>query len=1094
MKFSDNRASRAERARIFSKFTYTHSMSFTVYKSSAGSGKTFTLVKEYLKLALSDPNDPPVKYRRILAITFTNKAAAEMKERVLKALTELAGDEEKMSAGGRTLHSILLNDPALNLSADVIRKRAARVLESILHNYSDFAIGTIDSFVHRVVRTFAFDLRIPMNFEIETDGDKLLTEAIDLLISQVGSDEKLTRALVEFTESKTDEEKSWHIEQDLKRFAANLLREDGTIYIDKLRDLSMDDFFSIRTKLSEEIKKFEAAVKEPAKQAVKLIEERNIDAAMFFQGTKGIPGYFKNIASGRLEMLTPNSYVRATLGEDKWTAGKATAADKAAIESIKSGLTELFGKISEVADRDHSNYIVYSLVLKNIYSLAVLNEIEKLLVQFKEQNNILHISEFNRLISGIVLSQPVPFIYERLGEKYSHYLIDEFQDTSLLQWQNLLPLIDNSLAESNFNMIVGDGKQAIYRWRGGEVEQFSKLPEIHKHNDNPYILERGESLKNHHAPKHLNTNFRSKREIIEFNNCFFRNLAGELHDNYKNIYDKLEQEADPQKTGGYVSVEFLEGEKEELYQNYLDKIVEKIDELRRDKFALRDIAVLVRRNTDGSEVARHLTSKGIPVVSSDSLLLKSSLHVTFMAAFMEYLADNSNGIAKATVLEYLLVKGHLKESLHDSISKALKQDEPKAFEQLLSKAGFEFSKYILSKLPIYELGEEIVRLFGLNENADPYVQFFLDEALNYSSKNINNLNDFLDWWKDTSNQPSIAVPGAADAVTIMTIHRSKGLEFPAVILPFASWRVSNGNDNLWIDLDKEAIPELKTAIVAATSQLEETEYADIYTEEKNKSLLDHLNVLYVGMTRPEERLYVLAGLPSKNPHNLGSITDMLAFHFMQEGTYAPANRKYESGSPTLHTPKNKERAFMPYRLDSVNTTNWRERIKIRASAPETWNTEDPKAKSDINTTVKNILSRVRSSADIEKALTSMLNEGAIDTHERKQCDEKIASLMLNEEISNYFTPGTASKQSPEILTPDGSSYKPSRVIIQNDSAVILDFANGRNAARLRRELDRYTQLLYEMGFCEVSRKLVHIDDETIEDIVHSTKSEQLEMF
>jgi ATP-dependent exoDNAse (exonuclease V) beta subunit len=1056
-------------------------MSFTVYKSSAGSGKTFTLVKEYLKLALSDMQDPPVKYRRILAITFTNKAAAEMKERVLRALKELSStDKAGISTGSATLLNELVKETGL--SPELLSERAGIVLEAILHNYSEFAIGTIDSFVHRVVRTFAFDLRIPMNFEIETDADKLLTQAIDLLISQVGNDEQLTRALVEFTESKTDDEKSWHIEHDLKRFAANLLKEDGTLYIDRLRSLTLDDFFELRTTLVEEVKKFEEAVKEPARKANKLISMHDLDPAVFYQGNKGIAGYFSNVAKGRFDMLRPNSYVRTTLGEDKWTGGKASARDKAAMEEIKPRLIDLFTEIQEIVEANYSDYIVFALINRNIYSLAVLNEIEKLLVEFKTQNNILHISEFNRIISGIVLSQPVPFIYERLGEKYNHYLIDEFQDTSLLQWHNLLPLIDNSLGESHFNMIVGDGKQAIYRWRGGEVEQFARLPEIHRHDNNPYVTEREDTLKRNHNPRHLGKNFRSKREVIEFNNVFFRTLSDKLDNNYRSIYDQLEQEFDPRKTGGHISVEFIEGEKEALHDAHLARTHELVLKLRADNFALKDIAVLVRRNTDGSEIARYLTQKGIPVVSSDSLLLKTSHAVTFMAAFLEYLADQGNNIAKTTMLEYLLVTGRISDNLHNAILNAVNQTRA-AFREFLEKCGFKFNTYFLGKLPLYELCEETIRLFGLNRHADPYVQFFLDEVLSWTQKNINNLNDFLDWWNEPSNNPSIAVPGATDAVTIMTIHRSKGLEFPAVIIPFASWRVMYGNDNLWIDVSSSKIPKLQAAIVPTTAQLEETEYAPAFLEEKNKSLLDHMNVLYVGMTRPEERLYMLTGTPSKNPENLGSITDMLAYYFIQSGQWEAGKTTYEFGTPALHVDRMKQFPYEPYTLTSANSTNWRERIKIRISAPDTWETEDPESHSDKDVTLKKALSMIYTLDDIDKVIAGMFNEGLLSKDEKGEYLERLNWLLTRPGISPYFVTGLQVKAGSDILVPSGESYKPERVIIEQNRVTVMDFIPRGKGERHKKNLDRFASLLREMGFENVEKRLIRLEEESIEVVI-----------
>src|ERR1035437_1887186 len=317
---------------------------FTIYKSSAGSGKTFTLVKEYLALALNDEANPPKAYRHILAITFTNKAAAEMKERIIKALKELSlEDYTKLSGGTKTLLEELKKHQKLNahqqLDDVTIRKRANNVLTEVLHNYSDFAIGTIDSFVHKIVRTFAFDLKIPMSFELEMDDDKLLTQAIDLLIAQIGTDEKLTKALVEFTESKTDDEKSWHIENDLLYFAKHLLNEEGAVHIEKLRQLSVDDFFKIKDTLQVEIKKFEAFINKCGKEALKIISDSGIEHEKFAGGTNGIGKYFIYLAESRFDKLTPSATIRKNIDSDNWYATKASSSDKGIIDSIKNSLT-----------------------------------------------------------------------------------------------------------------------------------------------------------------------------------------------------------------------------------------------------------------------------------------------------------------------------------------------------------------------------------------------------------------------------------------------------------------------------------------------------------------------------------------------------------------------------------------------------------------------------------------------------------------------------------------------------------------------------------------------------------------------------------
>ena len=721
---------------------------FSIYKSSAGSGKTFTLVKEYLALALNDGADPPQAYKHILAVTFTNKAAAEMKERIIKALKELSEEDySSISSGTKTLLKSLKEHKKLNatqaLDDTIIRKRALRILTAILHNYSDFAIGTIDSFVHKVVRTFAFDLKIPMSFEIEMDDEKLLGQAIDLLIGQIGNDERLTKALVEFAESKTDDEKSWHIENDLKQFAKNLLNEEGAVYIDKLRHLSVDDFFKIKDTLSAEIKKFENAIVKEAEAANARIKKANLSSKDFYYGDKGIAAYFEKLSKGRMDYISPNAYVQAAAGEDKWYGGKISETSKSGIDAIKPALLDHFNAIQIIKDKDHPDYILFQLINKNIYSLAVLNEIEKLLNEYKAQNNILHISEFNKMIAKIVLNEPIPFIYERLGERYNNYLIDEFQDTSVLQFQNLLPLIDNSLASGHFTMLVGDGKQAIYRWRGGEVEQFAMLPHIFKHNDNPLVLEREEALIRNYDPQVLNNNYRSKREVIEFNNALFRTLSNKLNEKYQGIYKGLEQGFNAENTGGLVQVEFIEGEKEDFREQNMIRTVEVIKHLQTQNYQLKDIAVLVRKNTDGSDIANYLTQNGIEVISSDSLLLSNSAEINFLHSVLKYLTNTSDNIVQTEILEYLVAANYLGKT---SIAEVLQNRT--GITAVIRSAKIEFNVTHLSKMALYELCEELVRIFRLNAKPNAYIQFFLDEVLNYSIKKNNNLNDFIEYWEE----------------------------------------------------------------------------------------------------------------------------------------------------------------------------------------------------------------------------------------------------------------------------------------------------------------------------------------------------------
>ena len=443
---------------------------FIVYKSSAGSGKTFTLVKEYLTLVLVQPS----LFRHVLAITFTNKAANEMKQRILSSLIEMAECEKfEDSNAVKFLLPVIIEETGL--TKETIQKNSKKVLELILHNYSDFGVSTIDSFVHKIIRSFAFDLHLPLNFEVELQTDELLSKVIDLLLNQVGSNENLTKLMVEFVQTRAEDDKNWNIEKDLFEVSKSLLKEDSQVFIEKLNELSIDDFLKINRDMIKSVRQFEKTLSKFGKEAIQIIESRGVPVEAFYYGKRGIVTYFNRFASKNFENIFPNNYILKTIEEDKWFSGKATDHDKDDINEIKDSLIQIYTQIIGFVDGQYEKYITYSEIIKNLYPVAILSTIEKLMTEYKSENNIVLISEFNKRISEVVLAEPVPFVYERVGEKYQHFLVDEFQDTSILQWQNLLPLIDNSLASANKNLVVGDGKQAIYRWRNGEVEQFARL-------------------------------------------------------------------------------------------------------------------------------------------------------------------------------------------------------------------------------------------------------------------------------------------------------------------------------------------------------------------------------------------------------------------------------------------------------------------------------------------------------------------------------------------------------------------------------------------------------------------------------------------
>ena len=682
------------------------------------------------------------------------------------------------------------------------------------------------------------------------------------------------------------------------------------------------------------------------------------------------------------------------------------------------------------------------------------------------------------MIAKIVMNEPIPFIYERLGEKYNNYLIDEFQDTSVLQFQNLLPLIDNSLASGNFTMLVGDGKQAIYRWRGGEVEQFAMLPEIFKHNDNELVLERQDALIRNHNPQVLDKNYRSKQEVIEFNNSVFKTLSDKLNPKYQSIYKDLKQGFKTENTGGYVQVEFVVGEKEEFRDLNKQRALEVIKELLNDNYKLKDIAILVRKNTDGSDIANYLTQNGIEVISSDSLLLSNSTEINFIHSLLKYLANTSDNITQTEILEYLVAAKYLESN---SLEKVILLKNKSGLLSIIKSAGINFSIAHLSKMALYELCEELIRVFRLNAKPDAYIQFFLDEVLNYSIKKNNNLNDFIEYWEEKKLKASLIVPQGMDAVSIMTIHRAKGLEFPVVILPFSNSKVTNGKDNLWIDLHNDKLPNLPSALVPVSASLEETEYVKLYTDEKNKSLLDNLNVLYVGFTRAEERMYIFTGKPSKTPDNLGTVSDMLCYYYQQKGEWNEGKTVYTFGDRVNHkvSTSNLKPETLNYKLETFNSNQWRENIKMRAAAPSIWNTEFADTKKDYGVVVHSALAKVKTETDIEPALKAMCAEGLITNEEKTNLLVTLTKIVNLPSLKAYFSEGLTIKNEAEIITLAGDLFRPDRVILTGKTAVVIDYKTGEEIPKHKQQIIQYADLLIEMGYSVSEKLLVYIEEEKV---------------
>ncbi|GAB2468816.1 DNA helicase [Hymenobacter qilianensis] len=899
---------------------------FRIYSSSAGSGKTYQLTKEYLKLALGA--DDPAYFKSILAITFTNDAAGEMKERIIGALRRFAYPTAENQ------DDALLRDIAAELAAEgqfsrlaetpqeqqqELRRRAAATFRLVLYHYADFAVSTIDSFVQRIVQAFTRELGLPATFEVELDGDAVLQSAVALLLDKVNRDPNsalLSRSLADYALSKAEEGRSWNtLPDELVQFGRFLLSEPVHEAVEQLQKMSLQDYRRLHETLRQRKEAIEQQVQAVATRALATLDAAGVTDADLYQGKNGIIGYFTKWDERLQPDKEANSYVRATMEQDKWYSGKVkTAADKQRVDAVKSDLTDAFVELETLRATLLPDYVLVSGMMPYLFHVSLLSELSKAVDQLSRERGVVLIAEFNRRIASIVLREPVPFLYERLGERYLHLLIDEFQDTSVLQWNNLLPLVENAVSGGNLSLAVGDAKQAIYRWRGGEMEQILRL---HK-NETEYLYgrvaddelrrlleDRYFTLDQALEPKNLNVNYRSAAGIIAFNNSFFEfvskgheglPLVGGIYDEEFGQVGPGASQPSPSATGvGHVELLFTEDAAParryspatgtysdeplpglppthllDYEESTLYLTLQLVEQALADGFRLQDIAVLCRRRDSSRRVAKFLKERGYPIISADSLSLEFAEVVNLLVAVFRVLNQPADTLARAEALLLVdKVVRHLPPTPARArhIAELANHEKALPFFDELRALGYDVQERETGNLGLYELTERLIGMFGLlGRNAESeYLFRFLDLTLEFSLRFGNNLNNFLAYWQQKKSSLSINAPAGRDAITITTVHKAKGLAYGVVIVPFADWSLTpHRNTLLWGRLTEEEkpVPEMPPiAVVSQTQALTRTPLAQQYTEELEKTFLEGLNMLYVAFTRPRHRLYAISRRP-----------------------------------------------------------------------------------------------------------------------------------------------------------------------------------------------------------------------------------------
>jgi len=1056
----------------------------TIYSASAGSGKTFKLTGLYLKHLFTSRYN----YRRILAVTFTNKATAEMKSRILDQLNKLAVGED----------SYYLPDliRATDKNEEWIRKEAKEILNSILHDFSRFSVSTIDSFFQKLLRAFTREIGLNSGFNIELDHSIILSSAVDEMIASSASDPGLKNWLTTYAMSNIDEEKSWNLKEGIIRLAEELFKE-------KFKILSADERSNLENKefLSDYIKKiksvssaFKKDLKEYGLSAAKIFSRYNLSDDMFYRKGLGVPRFIRSLASG--ELKEPNSYVREIMNEPpRWATGSPTTELQSAIDD---GLEKILQESIRYYDKNIVKYKSADAILKNIYALGILSDVLRNVHIITNSANSFLLSDAGELLNLITREDQTPFIYEKVGNRFENFMIDEFQDTSIIQWNNFWPLIENSMAEGFDNLVVGDVKQSIYRWRNSDWQILGSL--LDRKVDSDRIIS-----------EPLTTNWRSRSDIIKFNNALFTIIPSQVDEilsgeslpvSFRKLYSEALQKDPGINTGGYVRFEFLLDSKENKWQELVLERLPGVIETFQDKgYNASDIGIIVRDGKEGASVLKRLIdyNNRLPdvkkvrynfnVVSNDSLLLSNSQAVNFIIAVISTVNDPADMISRALMLRsFLLATGSDEADKVSLISSRLIETSQHYFPE-----GYEEFLERIREMPLFEATESIIGFFRLGEYSSnvAYLNTFQDYVVNFTATKSSDIQSFLDWWETSGSRKSVVLPGNQDAMRILTIHKSKGLEFKVVILPFLAWNLDHIGSKqpvLWVKPSQPPFSDLGVVPVKYNKELSNTIFAESYSEEKYSVYLDNINLLYVALTRAKDAIW---GFSVDNPRSENTIAATLKNAITinsglpeQQGynistSFNEDKRLFEFGE----IPDNKK---VKTENIGINSSEYRvskelESLKLKLHGENYFSADNIEVQRKINygKLMHEVFERINTPADISFAVKKLVLEGKLAAEEAGGIENKIISLISAPKVSGWFSADNEILTEAGILLASGIIRRPDRIIFKDGKTIIIDFKFGEENPHYSEQVGQYRSLIAEMGYSNIETYIWYVDKNLI---------------
>ena len=1041
-----------------------------VYKASAGSGKTYRLAGEYLDLIIQNPNC----YKNILAVTFTNKASAEMKSRILNELYDI-------SIGKTTGYNQDLMSKH-RISELELQQKAKEALYLILHDFSKFSIETIDSFFQKIILSFVREIGLQTGYSVELDIETVLIEVINNLLFDLDNNKELTMWLTSYAESKIEEGKTWNVKYDILNLGYEIFKE--SFKISKKKILKKTENIEFLKNYMNTLFAWQQAIQsklvKSGREALDIMKSYDLETTDFKQGQKGVGGFFEKISGGDVPDK-PNTYViNCCDSEEEWYSKKSSKQLEIR-NAIQGGLMRILDQVIRIFTKEIPVYKSIDLIYSQIPVLGLITDLTKRIYEFTNDNNSFLISDAAEFLFQITGQNDSPFIYEKTGTYVKHFMIDEFQDTSKLQWHNFRPLILNSMSENNNVLLVGDVKQSIYRWRNSD---WKILAEDLKNEFQAFRYNENELLENWRSSKYITTFnnflFSSLSEKVQnlYNQSFDEYNTEQMNQRIHNVYKNLEQKIPLKNEGlnGYVEINFFE---KEIFREKSKKVlIENLVLLSDCGYFQRDIAIIVRNKKDGKEIADYIMNYNqlpgskyfFDVISNDSLYISSNASIQLILACFRYMRQPENVLNLFMLAEIYL--NYLSEESTDKFNELIKQEisSSNIFKILPKGLDDEIRKY--RKLSIFEATENLIIFLELNKSSSnhPYLQAFMDIVLEFSQNKTMHLNSFLDWWDLNGTGKTIRMNDDQNAIKIVTIHKSKGLQYKAVFVPFCNWSLDHEpfmKNILWCKTEVNPLDELEIVPVRYNSKLKDTIFSEQYFEEKLNTYVDNLNLLYVTFTRPEQFLFVNCEYDVAS--KVQKICDIILEVLNEKKTessdlwnWDKEKMKLISGSIEKNVD---EKESSPKKMDfSFISTSLFERFNFTRQADDYFQiSHEGENKINYGNLMHEIFQSLYTADDVEKTLHKHVSDGKLTMIEYEEMKRKIMTALQSVEDKKWFSGMYKVKNEHEIYEKSGKIYRPDRVMHNDNEIIIVDYKFGEKMEPLyQRQVKKYMQLVSEI--------------------------------